>query len=140
MTHVCPVCFYPALEDPVEPDEICPSCGTHFGYDDFRRSHAELRNRWIRNGANWWSRYETEPPKWRATKRSMTASLSAGKQLDVQSANTFVTSSGGGLDTRFGAVFVPHRRGMFDKNIIRINVLPWIVNNSAETRAEDEYA
>ena len=38
-THTCPVCGYAGLDDPpwqggAPSDEICPSCGTHFGYDD----------------------------------------------------------------------------------------------------------
>lgn len=57
---VCPVCGY---NDPASPsfgdewqDEICPSCGTQFGYDDANTSHSDLRQRWIGSGARWWSR------------------------------------------------------------------------------------
>jgi hypothetical protein len=41
--------------------EVCPSCGTEFGYDDVKRSHAELRNAWLAAGAPWRSR-ATKPP------------------------------------------------------------------------------
>ncbi|GGD98533.1 hypothetical protein GCM10011515_17970 [Tsuneonella deserti] len=59
---VCPVCGY---NDPACPpyadkqdewyQEICPSCGTQFGYGDASLSHEELRRRWLASGANWWS-------------------------------------------------------------------------------------
>ena len=33
--HTCFVCGYPELDElPDRSDEICPSCGFHFGYDD----------------------------------------------------------------------------------------------------------
>ena len=45
---VCPVCDY---ADPGAPpfgdawyQEICPGCGTQFGYDDATRTHDDLRN------------------------------------------------------------------------------------------------
>ena len=62
MTYTCPVCGYPELEDPPENHEICPSCGTQFGYHDFTRSHAELRARWLERGAAWHSRVDPPPP------------------------------------------------------------------------------
>jgi DNA repair exonuclease SbcCD ATPase subunit len=46
----CPVCSYPGLPDEIE-HEICPVCGTHFGYEDFGTSPQELRRRWIEKGA-----------------------------------------------------------------------------------------
>jgi hypothetical protein len=64
----CPVCGYPALDEPAWVDghpseDICPSCGTQFGYDDAlgiddesrRAVHAELRARWVASGCKWWS-------------------------------------------------------------------------------------
>lgn len=53
MKFVCPVCGWPNLPDPPQDYEICPSCGTEFGYDDFTRSHAELRAEWMANGMAW---------------------------------------------------------------------------------------
>ena len=65
----CPVCGYPCLDE--EPwrsgekydfpsDDICPSCGTQFGYEDmlpdpaerFER-HLALRKNWIAEGRPW---------------------------------------------------------------------------------------
>jgi rubredoxin len=64
MIYTCPVCGFNKLEDPPANDEICPSCGTQFGYHDFTRSHAELRVRWLANGALWHSRVDPQPPNW----------------------------------------------------------------------------
>jgi hypothetical protein len=74
---VCPVCGYDCLyeapwNDGVGSDEICPSCGTHFGYDDMaggdaaRREarHRELRSRWIDGGCRWFSRTRQPPEYW----------------------------------------------------------------------------
>ena len=60
----CPVCAYPALPDPPRDFEICPSCGTEFGYHDARRTHKELRNMWIKNGLHWHSRSVPKPIGW----------------------------------------------------------------------------
>jgi len=77
VTFLCPVCGYPDL--PEEPwcdgsssDEICPSCGTQFGYDDAaggdasRRAavHRELRTRWIERGMRWFSTSTPKPIEW----------------------------------------------------------------------------
>lgn len=54
--YTCPVCDYDKLrENPSDQlYEICPQCGTEFGYDDFNTSHAELRQRWIAAGRVFW--------------------------------------------------------------------------------------
>ncbi len=59
--YPCPVCGYGEMQFPAEDDNICPCCGTQFGYDDFSVSHEELRKRWVNSGAFWFSR-ETAPP------------------------------------------------------------------------------
>ncbi len=53
MKYQCPVCGYPDLDDEPVNHEICRCCGTQFGYDDYLRSHEELRREWVANGANW---------------------------------------------------------------------------------------
>jgi hypothetical protein len=76
--YTCPVCGYGGL--PVPPwdndapsDEICPSCGTQFGYHDAvwgsaadrRARHGELRERWIARGMPWDSAdIEPAPADW----------------------------------------------------------------------------
>jgi hypothetical protein len=61
----CPVCGYAGLEIPPSMGEICPCCGTEFGYSDFTRTHAQLRSRWVlENQARWWSNYDNPPPGW----------------------------------------------------------------------------
>jgi len=53
--YTCPVCEYTKLEVPPENHEICPSCGTEFGFDDFDTTHEMLRFDWICQGKPWWS-------------------------------------------------------------------------------------
>jgi hypothetical protein len=88
----CPVCAFPGLEEPGDADressEICPCCGTRFGYDDeplacgedlapelpgshrranpaYRRAaHLALRRRWIERGMRWWSASRPAPAGW----------------------------------------------------------------------------
>ena len=69
--HTCPVCAYGGLFEPPwvadgPSDEICPQCGTQFGYDDATvdaedraRCHAVLRRAWIHGGERWWSTSRT---------------------------------------------------------------------------------
>lgn len=66
MSYQCPVCFFDQMLDPPEDFNICPSCGTEFGNDDFDYSHAELRSRWIAKGMPWFSAYNHAPPNWSA--------------------------------------------------------------------------
>ena len=57
--YTCPVCGWPHLDEPhrlPEGDpsfEVCVSCGTEFGNDDFGTTHEALRKRWLeeRGGA-----------------------------------------------------------------------------------------
>jgi hypothetical protein len=65
MNETCPVCGY-LMAKPARDFNICPCCGTEFGYDDRRRSHEELRARWIANGAPWFSRATRRPAGWDA--------------------------------------------------------------------------
>jgi hypothetical protein len=71
--YLCFVCGFPGLGEPpwnndAASDEICPSCGTHFGYDDAAGGDAAAREAvyrqrraaWIAGGMKWWS--STSPP------------------------------------------------------------------------------
>jgi hypothetical protein len=75
--YLCPVCGYPDLEEPPwtndEPsDEICPSCGTHFGYHDAAGGDAakregvyrRLREAWRASGSRWFTPGEAPPAGW----------------------------------------------------------------------------
>lgn len=74
---VCPVCGFGALYEPPwaddsPSDEICPSCGTHFGFDDAaggdaaRRQevHQRLRASWKAGGCPWISSERRPPAGW----------------------------------------------------------------------------
>lgn len=76
--ETCPVCLWPGLmEEAWSQDcpshEICPSCGTEFGYDDavgftdveaLTRRHDELRQAWVSAGMRWWSDSSERPEAW----------------------------------------------------------------------------
>src|SRR5437899_1482451 len=61
---MCPVCGYPAMEEPPDDFAICPCCGVEFGYDDAEMSHAELRQHWLDSGAHWFSGFTQPPANW----------------------------------------------------------------------------
>ena len=44
----CPVCGYAEMEQPPKDFAICPQCMTEFGYDDYSRSHEDLRAEWLK--------------------------------------------------------------------------------------------
>jgi hypothetical protein len=71
--HRCPVCGYPNLtEQPHSSvsggasDEICPSCGFQFGFDDDDRHirYEEWRGRWVSDGMRWFSAGKPQPSDW----------------------------------------------------------------------------
>ena len=80
MHQSCPVCgfqlFATSWVNNLASDEICPCCGTQFGYDDIIRSsgdflktkqlYDELRAKWIASGMKWWSQnsLRPKPEKW----------------------------------------------------------------------------
>lgn len=65
--YTCPVCRYHGLRDfPYHSYEICPCCGTEFGYDDVGQTHKELREAWVGGGKVWWSKHRPPPDGWDA--------------------------------------------------------------------------
>jgi hypothetical protein len=73
---LCPVCgllldFKP-WDGESPSDEICPSCGIQFGYDDAaggnmemrNRCHARWREKWISSGMVWHSKGTRRPDNW----------------------------------------------------------------------------
>jgi hypothetical protein len=77
----CPVCGYGNLTEPpydlhgCGSFEICPCCGTEFGYDDVSRSHADLTAAWLALGAQWWSKTTPRPARWNALDQLRAAGL-----------------------------------------------------------------
>ena len=73
---LCPVCGFtldrPAWNEHGPSDEICPSCGIQFGYDDAaggdeKQQHEvyrEWRQRWIVGGMKWHSVGIPKPTGW----------------------------------------------------------------------------
>lgn len=73
MESTCPVCGYNQLYEPpydesgVPSDEICPSCGFHFGYDDDEVGAIAFelwRVKWIQDGMVWFSKGRKPPLDW----------------------------------------------------------------------------
>jgi hypothetical protein len=63
MKYPCPVCGY-RMDDLPQDYNICPSCGTEFGYHDAGRTYEELRQAWLKLGADWWSTVDEKPRGW----------------------------------------------------------------------------
>lgn len=59
----CPVCGYD-LEEPIQPYDICSSCGTEFGVSDVNSTIAKLREAWLETGPRWWSPVTPSPVGW----------------------------------------------------------------------------
>jgi hypothetical protein len=87
----CPVCGYNDLLEPSHDDtwagsfEICPCCGTQFGYDDATRAHDDLRKVWLASGAPWWSEERQPPFGWNALEQLRKAGLTAPSENLVAS-------------------------------------------------------
>lgn len=65
----CPVCGWGYLAKDAINHDICPSCGTEFGFDDFAVSHSELRRLWLDEGAPWFNTDNGPPPGWNAVRQ-----------------------------------------------------------------------
>jgi len=92
LLYTCPVCGYGHMPYPAVRHEICPCCGTEFGFDDYCQSHRALRNAWLANGGRWFSPVHPRPKDWNPFMQVM----QAGYDFDVpvpdspQIQNTFV--------------------------------------------------
>lgn len=62
--YQCPVCYFPKMTHPPNDYYICPCCATEFEADDFETTHEQLRNQWLENGAQWFSRAIPRPANW----------------------------------------------------------------------------
>lgn len=83
MPYTCPVCGYDNLEDPPSHHEICPSCGTQFGYHDFTRSHESLRLAWISKHMPWHSAVDEKPVGWNALVQLSRANMLNRKEMSA---------------------------------------------------------
>ena len=63
---MCPVCGYGFLPDDAMDHDICPSCGTEFGYDDVTLSHEAISIRCLSGGGEWFYKSVGPPPGWDA--------------------------------------------------------------------------
>lgn len=83
------MCGYPHLTEPPYNEhgcashDICPCCGTQFGYDDAKRSHMQLRRRWALRGMKWWNEFEP-PSGWNPAAQLEAAGLAVPPPEDDQ--------------------------------------------------------
>lgn len=82
VTYICPVCGYPELEEAPADHNICPSCGTEFGYDDavptptaVSQKWADLRWEWLQAGAPWFDPETPKPVGWNPVLQVLQAGL-----------------------------------------------------------------
>lgn len=80
-SYLCPVCGYPRLDEAAYDRfgcasyDICPCCGTEFGYDDSTVAHAYLRKKWVSGGMLWWSKHQLKPNDWDPVKQLKEAEM-----------------------------------------------------------------
>jgi len=94
----CPVCAYPKLAEPPRSKsgggsyEICPCCGFQFGVDDDDKglTYAQWRQRWIADGAEWWSSKTKPPANWDAEKQLATLPKTKKKAASKKAAKKSV--------------------------------------------------
>lgn len=76
--HKCLVCGF-GMGDPPQDFNICPCCGTEFGYMDVAPDRAarlsELRQFWIAGGMKWWNEYSPAPLDWNPAEQLKTVPL-----------------------------------------------------------------
>lgn len=63
--YTCPVCAYTQMPYQAAEGNICPCCGTEFGYDDTMGvTFRDLRDRWVAQRTPWFSPVDQPPPLW----------------------------------------------------------------------------
>lgn len=115
MKNICPVCGFPDLDEPAYHSdlggsyEICPCCGTEFGYDDAGSSIPELRQRWKDNGCRWWS--SSSPPiNWNPALqlgniRGQEIEIISKKEMDIFKEVVFASANGPFFTENFADTF-----------------------------------
>ena len=88
--YECPVCGYPDMKLPVEEGNLCPCCGTEFGYEDsvLGLSYQEIRDRWVADGPVWFSQVTPEPHDWDGIEQLTLANLEFEAAEDEESGPT----------------------------------------------------
>ncbi len=91
-TYLCPVCGF-HLRYPPADFNICPSCGTEFGYSDSGRTYEELRQNWLWHGARWASTVEKPPRNWDALLQLNNLGFPFAARADISPSVTFQWAS-----------------------------------------------
>lgn len=84
--NTCLVCGFAGLSEPPYDEhgcasfEVCPSCGTEFGYDDATVRVEQLRQAWLDRGAGWWSSSQPAPAGWSGVRQLEESGLLIAKK------------------------------------------------------------
>lgn len=63
--YTCPVCAYSQMPYSADEGNICPCCGTEFGYDNTMGvTFRMIRDRWVVAHTPWFSPLDTPPTLW----------------------------------------------------------------------------
>ncbi len=63
--YTCPVCAFSRMPYAADEGNICPCCGTEFGFDDTMGiTFRQLRDRWVAANTPWFSPVNSPPPLW----------------------------------------------------------------------------
>lgn len=73
----CPVCGYNEMPYAPVPENICPCCGTEFGFDDYYHTRDQLRQMWIRANFPWFDDIIRPPKNWSPALQLIKAGLGA---------------------------------------------------------------
>ena len=94
--YLCPVCGYDRLEEPPLDHEICPCCGTHFGYHDAYLHPIVLRVRWINAGKPWFDSGTPKPIGWNPDNQLHRAGFDSW-QMEVDTKSNIATKIRGSV-------------------------------------------
>ena len=73
----CPICGYDEMPYAPVPENICPCCGTQYGFDDYYHTPKELRLMWIEAGFPWFDDIIGPPENWSPVKQLLKAGCGA---------------------------------------------------------------
>jgi len=78
--HLCPVCGYREMPDPPEDFNICPCCGTEFGYTNAGVTNEQVRAKWLSQNAPWFSPDIQPPADWNPHRQLVEAGFIVGSR------------------------------------------------------------
>src|SRR5215204_4460331 len=90
--YTCPVCAYSLMPYAADEGNICPCCGTEFGYDDALVSFRAVRDQWVANHTPWFSPLDEPPPLWNGVVQLILADYPFTEPAWMDDAPSFTSS------------------------------------------------